>query len=706
MTLGRAYELGLGLAATLALLLVLLGGELPRPLWLAMLAPPVSVILRARGRAVPLSIGTALAILAFGWGLKAMLQNGLQALVVAGGITLVGVLAARILTRRTLEHDLQVMLVTLLMVFAGTILHTQLTYGPVFVGYAVAATWALVARQLVVGAEREASRAGGAPFERTLARRDIVTPAFLAATAGLSIALLLSTTLVFVLFPRLGIGSLGLLRRNRGELPQEVSLVGVPRASLGGGAVVARVRGVPYREFVRGLYLRGPVYDQLSRTGFGRSVVPPELSREGRYLARSKEQGGYEIFMQPIAGPLLLTLGPVRDARIIAGGSANPSHGLRLFRDGRGDRLIANRSLSGPIRYWVSGSIGRPGGRVEAIPEKLLEKFNNFPKLGLEMEPYLELPEGLDDRILALALELTRASSNTAEKAVALRGFLLETYEYSLVQPNADKADPLAGFLFEDRRGHCEYFATSYAVMLRSVGIPARVIGGLQGGRWDDSGEVVVFSTGNAHVWVEWYLEGVGWITDDASPAIASPPLRFTGLAAWLERMERSWDEYVVDYNLLYQVEIARRAAELFSGRRIGSFAEAGRLQWRKIAIGSLIGAIGIILAWWLVRTRRRRSAPEQREHPLAKAISDTLRRLDGEPVPVQHTLREAVSSHCERTGLDEHAEELLTRALAIYEAERFGGAKGRPTVHRRLARELSRLSGHQHARARLAGRG
>jgi hypothetical protein len=695
MTLRRAYELGLTLAATVSLFTVLLGGELPLLAWLAIAAPSVAATLQSRGIEVPGSVGTAIGSGGFAWGLLLFLQKGMDALVVAGGLTLVGVMVGRMLTRRNLVHDLQAMLISLLLVFAGTVLHTQVTYGPLFVVYAVSGVWALVARQLVVGAEKEAERPGGAPIEATLSRRDIVTPAFLAVTAGIALVLLVSSTILFVLFPRFGIGSFGFMRTQRGRLPPSVSLVGLARAGAGGGDVVARVRGLPYAAFERGLYLRGPIYGQLTGTGFTHAehtlVLPPSLVE----LAPAAMHAQYEVFMQPVAGPILLTLGPIDNAVVLAGGSANPSHGVHVVRTGRKDQLMASRNLTGPIRYWVAGGLRGPGwvGEIEAPAGAGAE-------VPSELSDFLSLPDDLDPRIPELAARVVGRETTLAGKVEAIRNYLLENHDYDVELPNSGKPDPLAGFLFEDRRGHCEYFATAQAVMMRSAGVPTRVVGGFQGGMWDEEGGVAVFTSGNAHVWVEWYQPGVGWVPDDATPAVLAPRLHFSGLSAWIERMSRRWDEYVVEYGLNHQIAMLYSLADMARGQDAASGVmtrprglSRANLVRAAVILGLLALAAGLVWRW-----RRLRSLAQDREHPLGAAIRGTVERLSGEEVPASQTLRSAVDA-CLADDLCEPAagRVALGRALELYEAERFGDQPMDPAELRRLARDLTGLKATGH---------
>ena len=96
---------------------------------------------------------------------------------------------------------------------------------------------------------------------------------------------------------------------------------------------------------------------------------------------------------------------------------------------------------------------------------------------------YLGLPEGVDGRIPRLAEQITASADNPYDKALALETYLLTRFAYTLQLPRTVPHDPLANFLFERKQGHCEYFASSMAVMLRTLGIPSRVVNGFRTGR-------------------------------------------------------------------------------------------------------------------------------------------------------------------------------------------------------------------------------
>ncbi|MBI5510150.1 MAG: DUF3488 domain-containing protein [Deltaproteobacteria bacterium] len=677
MTLGRTYELALLTTTLLGLGSVLLGGEMPWASFLALAAPLFSYA-RGRERPLPLALGTGLGAVGGLAAVAIVWRQGVEALVMAVALFLVGLLCGRLLTRRTFDHDLQAILLSLLLVFAGTIVHTQITYGVVFALFSVAAVIALVSRQLVILAAEDARLKG---YGTTgLARRDVVTPTFLAVTSGLALVLLVGTALLFMLFPRFGLGALGLVRRGPRALPANVSLVGLARAGAGSGEVLARVRGVPYAELERGLYLRGPVYEDFVGDGFVESGRLEAVARLPTGALVGGRELSYEVFMQPISAVALLTLGPVKDARIIAGGTANPSAQSFVSRLGFEDGLRAARPLLGPVRYAVTGPVARPGS-AKVTPAPVLSA-GETARLQRGLEPFLRLPEGLDPRVRRLAAEVVGTAQSPREKAFRLREYLGSNFTYSLDLPNAGKADPLAGFLFEDRRGHCEYFATAFAVLLRAVSVPARVVGGFQGGYWDENGEVVVFTSENAHAWVEWHDDGVGFVVDDATPASEAALRRLSGLAAFVERWRRLWDDYVVEYNLQQQVAMFDRVERVMRGKSVDL---SSSLNLKKLGLGA--GCLLVVLAAAFFLWQRRgpgRGARGRRASALARQLALSLGKLRGLPVRDGETFREAAAS---LPG--GRAAALIWEAIRLYEAERFNDVHLQAARSRALVKAL-----------------
>jgi transglutaminase-like putative cysteine protease len=134
---------------------------------------------------------------------------------------------------------------------------------------------------------------------------------------------------------------------------------------------------------------------------------------------------------------------------------------------------------------------------------------------------YLQLPSSVPTRVadLAKAIVAARSAATPYDKAEAIETYLRNTYKYSTVVKAAPPGrDPVDYFLFDLRADFCEYFASSMAVLLREVGVPARVVEGFTAGDLDASGRYAVREL-NAHAWVEAYFPGYGWIEFEPTPS-------------------------------------------------------------------------------------------------------------------------------------------------------------------------------------------
>lgn len=136
------------------------------------------------------------------------------------------------------------------------------------------------------------------------------------------------------------------------------------------------------------------------------------------------------------------------------------------------------------------------------------------------LDTYLQLPENLDPRITALAEEQAGAEQTMYEKVEALERFLRSNYQYSVnISPPGDGQDPVSWFLFDERKGFCNYYSSAMVLMARSLGIPARVAVGYRQGT---SNEGTYSIRGkDAHSWVQVYFAGYGWV--DFEPTAAFP---------------------------------------------------------------------------------------------------------------------------------------------------------------------------------------
>lgn len=175
----------------------------------------------------------------------------------------------------------------------------------------------------------------------------------------------------------------------------------------------------------------------------------------------------------------------------------------------------------------------------------------------------LQLPPIIDRRVRKLAEQITAKQPTKFQKARAIEQYLLTKYGYTLELPNPLPADPLAHFLFERKKGHCEYFATAMTIMLRTLGIPARVVNGFRGGEYNDVTGNYMIRAKDAHSWVEAYFPDYGWYTFDPTPASNEAPV--TGWSRiWLyaDAMGEFWQEWVINYDFVHQTRLSFRLAQ------------------------------------------------------------------------------------------------------------------------------------------------
>jgi protein-glutamine gamma-glutamyltransferase len=230
--------------------------------------------------------------------------------------------------------------------------------------------------------------------------------------------------------------------------------------------------------------------------------------------------------------------------------------------------------LERPVtRYEADSQLRRPGA---------LRGHSDSPAYLPEVAHYLQLP-ALDARVKVLAAEITASAATPSQKAAAIENYLRLHYGYTLQLPQTMPRDPIANFLFERRQGHCEYFASAMAVMLRSIGIPSRLVNGFAGGEFNNISSEYVIRASDAHSWVEAYLPGEGWVEFDPTPSSGAEA--HAGWNRWMQYMDALssfWREWVVNYDFSHQFRLTQDANR---GSRavVGKAQSWGRIQYQKI---------------------------------------------------------------------------------------------------------------------------
>ena len=167
-----------------------------------------------------------------------------------------------------------------------------------------------------------------------------------------------------------------------------------------------------------------------------------------------------------------------------------------------------------------------------ASPEELRAAGTNYPNWVTER--YLQLPPTITDRTVQLADQLAAGQDNAFDIAQAIESYVRETIAYNeQIDPPPSNQDVVDFVLFDSREGYCEYYASAMAVLLRAEGIPSRVVGGYYPAPFDEAAGGYLYREKNAHLWVEAFFPGFGWIPFE--PTANREELSYGDIAAPVE---------------------------------------------------------------------------------------------------------------------------------------------------------------------------
>jgi protein-glutamine gamma-glutamyltransferase len=272
---------------------------------------------------------------------------------------------------------------------------------------------------------------------------------------------------------------------------------------------------------------------------------------EGEYWIEPLGSGGdstrYEILLEPLATTTLF--GP---------------HQMRAF-SGRLPGMEIDNDDSAYLRFQTLRRV-----QYEVVSE--VPNRKRWVGTSTQEEPvppailarYLKLPGNIDPRIADLAREITARGTSTIDKATLVEGYLKQNYRYTLNLDWAPGPQPVSTFLFEAKAGHCEYFASAMAVLLRAAGIPTRMVNGFLMGEYNPIGGDYIVRQSDAHSWVEVYIPDRGWLEFDPTPP--DPNHREVDLAMqlshYIDAMQLFWNSYILIYDSGAQLQLFRSAQD------------------------------------------------------------------------------------------------------------------------------------------------
>jgi len=280
----------------------------------------------------------------------------------------------------------------------------------------------------------------------------------------------------------------------------------------------------------------------------------------------------FTVFLEPLATDAIFFPGRVASLKgNFTGESGNSYFAMRrnyLLRDST-DTILNPFHNYTAIRY--SGFSRLPAmnaTKLRAAPTRYPEEIT---------ATYLQLPR-IDPRIPVYARQITRNAKSPFDKAIAIESFLRTQFGYTLNLSGKPGEDPLAHFLFVTRAGHCEYFASAMAIMLRTLGVPTREVNGFLPGEYNDLGGDYIVRASDAHSWVEVYFPENGWQVFDPTPAAPeSPGGMLTRLGQYADWLEITWNEWIIGYDIAHQLALAQNLQ-----RSSRSWSESARAWFEK----------------------------------------------------------------------------------------------------------------------------
>jgi protein-glutamine gamma-glutamyltransferase len=600
-------------------------------------------------------------------------------------------LGLKLCSRGRFSDYQQIAALGFLNIIGATITNFDLVYAASFLAFVLLSPVVLTLSHLRGEMEKrfhgDGSAEGKVALERLFASRRVVSLGFLFGVSALSLPVLAITAVLFLGFPRLGFGffgrasappsiagmtnevRIGDLDRDRDEqtIVMRLEPVGAPPAGGWPAVLPMKLRGAVFDTYDGRKWTRraADAWKPLGHEGYEYPLAPGALGR-----ARGR---AFDLLLEPLEPPYAFV--PVGTARIVT----EP-----VVRLGRFERRQLEANAAGMIRYRDDARVG-VRYRVFAA---------EAPVFGREADDaaYLSLPP--QSARLAAAARGLAEDGEDGQKAARIVSWLQREHAYGVPAPAAAGVDPVARFLFDERRGTCEHFATSATLMLRAVGVRARLVTGFGSAEYNSIGGYYAVRTRAAHAWVEAFVGGA-WRTIEATPP-ANEGARIeepSALLLAIDALRMRWHKYVIGFDINTQMELG---SWLMDQRRSGALSHV-EVPWR--IVGAVFAAaIGVALAILIARARlkrlrraRPRGGPKRRD--VAGAVSLYLaleKRLAA--------LGYARSPHV--TPLEHLAAlpgagalaKCASRVTARYNEVRFGGGAFAPGERERLGAEIRAL--------------
>ena len=518
------------------------------------------VVCQRLGRYLPNGPATVVTVIGIGFYLLQLrMSNPVPPLV----HTLALLLALRQLTPPTPRHFLQTLVLSLVLLAASSLLSLSPVFFPLLLAQVLLVGVALV---LLCAMRFQPDLVLPPPLARSFFRVALVLP----------IGSLLLMLFFYVVLPR----SNTPLWHGLNPQPQAVTgfsdTVAPGKAEAVGDSeqVVLRVESSPIP--AGQLYWRGAVFIEFDGEKWQRVTAPGELE-----WLRGGEVVQQRVFLQPGQYPVLFTLDRPQLVR-----------GLRVWELAGRSYAVSNRQIGQRLSYTVES---RFDARLMSKPLPVDARERHIPP---EVAPRLRQ-----------LVQTWPVPANQAEAVAQAQEFFRSQQLRYVTSGLPQGPFPIDAFLLDAKAGHCEFFASSFALLLRLRGVPTRLVGGFFGGEYNELGGYYVLREAMAHVWVEAYLEDGSWVRIDPSALAVNAgeallARRGVGpslLTLILDSLNYVWVRQVVTYDQQQQLAMIQDIGKKMSALQLPEKSQL--LPWLLAA-----GAIGLVIGGVLLHRRRRQN--------------------------------------------------------------------------------------------------
>ncbi|MBV9625562.1 MAG: DUF3488 domain-containing protein [Acidobacteria bacterium] len=587
--------------------------------------------------------------------------------------------------QRDRDHYLLAAL-SFVMVLAAAVLTVDSMFLFALAGFVLVATATLILMEMMHSSQKLPVQARDPRMPRAYRKLSYT----IAGIAPLLLVLIfIGAALIFFLLPRISAGYMGAY-----SAANDLTTGFSDRVELGRIGQIQQSKAVVMHVQIEGatppgffgLKLRGIALNSFDgRTWTNtRARLPLRRASDGRFNLETELPASaplatvhYRVTMEPLVSDVFFLLGTPRSLR---------GNYRAMSADSAGD--VFDMDAEHPVaRYEADSSVRYPSAR------RPLKTSVDYPR-GI-LSTYLQLP-ALDPRIPSLAQEITATANSPLEKASAIEHYLRAHYGYTLEMSAATPRDPIADFLFVRRQGHCEYFASAMALMVRSLGIPARVVNGFAGGEFNDITAQYVVRASDAHSWVEIYIPGEGWLEFDPTPSGGEEPHgSWSRFMLYMDAMDSFWHEWIVNYDLAHQLRLTQEASRgsrsmaagvqswarnqyqrlLDWARGTGNKARQSTRRWVFAAFWTcLLVLLALAAPAFLARLRRFRLARRPDEAPQAAATIWYQRMLRQAARRGWKKTPEQTPAEFASTISDQPLQGQIAAFSRHYENARFGG--------------------------------